>query len=71
MFSKILFLKQNDEIVGVFDDKDIAIEEKVYLKEEFPLDKIVLVSLGMAELSNYPDEYEYAREVGVLDELGA
>ena len=69
MFSKLWFLIQNDEIVGAFDDKDIAIEERVYLEEENPLERVTLHALGVAELSNYPDEFDYARERGFLDEL--
>jgi hypothetical protein len=69
MINKLWFLIQNDEIVGAYDDKDIAIEERIYLKEENPLDRVTMHALGIAELSDYPDEYDYAKERGFLDEL--
>jgi len=68
MNKKLWFLTQNEEVINVFDDRDIAVEERIYLKEENPLDDISLHGLGLVELSNYPDEYEMARERGYLDE---
>ena len=68
MSSTLWFLIQDDEIVDVYEDRDIALEEKVFLKEDNPLDKIVLRSIGMAELKNYPDEYDFAKDRGMCDE---
>ena len=68
MIKKLWFLTHNEEVIAVFDDRDIAIEERIYLKEENPLDEISLQGLGLAELGNYPDEYEMAKDRGYLDE---
>ncbi|MDA3957220.1 hypothetical protein [Oceanispirochaeta sp.] len=68
MKKELWFLTQDDELVDVYDDRDIATEERIYLKEDNPLDTIRLHSIGIAELSNYPDEYEFAQERGLLDE---
>ena len=69
MTSKIWFLEQNDEIVGAYEDQEIAAEERIYLREENPVDKVNMYSLGLWELKNYPDEYEFAEEQGLLDDL--
>lgn len=68
MASKLWFLIQEEELVDVYDDRDIALEERMFLKEDNPLDDILLRSIGMAELQNYPDEYEFALERGFVDE---
>ncbi|MDC7234039.1 MAG: hypothetical protein PQJ58_12470 [Spirochaetales bacterium] len=67
MSKKLWFLTQNDEIVEVFDDRDIAVEERIYLKEENPLDDIFLHSVGLNVIANYPDEFDFARERGALN----
>lgn len=68
MASTLWFLIHDDELVDVYDDRDIALEERIFLKEDNPLDDIVIRSIGMAELQNYPDEYDFAQERGMLDE---
>ncbi|QEN08772.1 hypothetical protein EXM22_12525 [Oceanispirochaeta crateris] len=68
MKKELWFLTQNDELVDVYNDRDIATEERIYLKEDNPLDHITIHSIGFAELKNYHDEYEFAMERGMLDE---
>jgi len=67
MPKKLWFLTQNDEIVDVYDDKDIAMEERIYLKEDNPLDDITIQAIGLEELTNYPDEYDFAKDRGLID----
>jgi len=64
---KLWFLTQNDEIVDVYDDRDIAMEERIYLKEDNPLDTITIQAIGLEELNNYPDEYDFAKDRGFVD----
>lgn len=66
MVQRFFFIEENEEIAGVFTDKDIAREEAIYLKEDHPLDHFRLYSLTMAELENYPDAFEYAEDAGLV-----
>ncbi len=67
MNKQLWFLTQNDVIVDVFDDRDIAAEERIYLKEDNPLDDIFVHSIRLNEIADYPDEFDFAREKGAFN----
>ena len=67
MVQKLYFIEENEELVGVYEDHDDALEEAEYLKEDNPLDHFRLFSLTMNELENYPDAYDYACDSGILN----
>ena len=62
MTEKLWFLKQNDDIVGVFDDYDIALEEKEFLKTENIKDGISLSKRRISSLVVNSEEYILAKE---------
>ena len=62
MIETLWFLKQNDDIVGVFDDYDIALEEKEYLKTENIKDGICLSKKIISNLTMNSEEYKMAKE---------
>ncbi|MDC7242054.1 MAG: hypothetical protein PQJ50_16995 [Spirochaetales bacterium] len=66
MVQRLYFLEENEEIAGVYTDKEEAREEALYLKEDHPLDHFRLYSLTMAELENYPDAFDFAEEAGLV-----
>ncbi|MBB6478894.1 hypothetical protein [Spirochaeta isovalerica] len=66
MSERLWFLSLNDEIVGVFDDYDIAVEEKDFLQEENHKDDVVLRKKFLRKLEKYTDEYDMARERGYI-----
>jgi len=67
MIQRLYFVQENEDLVGVFSDKEDAREEIIYLKEDHPLDHFRLYGFTMAELENYPDEYDYASDAGLLN----
>ena len=67
MVQKLYFVEENQEIVGVYEDHDLAREEAEYMKEDHPLDHFRLFSLTMFELENYPEAYDYASDAGILN----
>lgn len=69
MVQRFYFIEENEEIAGVYMDKEEAREEAIYLKEDHPLDHFKLYSLTMAELENYPDEFEFAEDAGLVQHI--
>ncbi len=67
MIDKLYFIEENEEIVGVYEDHDLALEEAEFMKEDNPLDRFRLYSLTMYELENYPEAYDYAHDAGILN----
>jgi len=66
MVQRFFFIEENEEITGVFTDKEVAREEAIYLKEDHPLDHFRLFSLTLDELENYPDAYDFAEGAGLV-----
>lgn len=69
MVQRFYFIEENEEIAGVYLDREVAREEAVYLKEDHPLDHFRLYSLTMAELENYSEAFEYAEEAGLVQHI--
>ncbi|MBI9097107.1 MAG: hypothetical protein JEY91_01455 [Spirochaetaceae bacterium] len=67
MIENLWFLKQDDDIVGVFDDYEIAVEEKNYLKEETSRHSVTLHKEIISKLVKNTEEYDMAQERGYLD----
>jgi hypothetical protein len=59
---KLWFLKQNDDIVGVFDDYEIALEEKEFLKDQNVKDGVCLQKKIISSLPSGSEEYIMAKE---------
>jgi hypothetical protein len=66
MSRKLWFISEDDDLVGVFDDHEIAREELFYLNEDNPISKYKLYGLTPDELENYSDEYELAKYEGYV-----
>lgn len=66
MIEKLWFLKQNDDIVGIFDDYEIAMEEKDFLIEENSLDTVILRKMDISKIIVHSEEYEMAKDRGYL-----
>ena len=66
MIEKLWFLVLNDDLVGIFDDYDIAIEEKDYLKEENRFDTVVLKKKIISNIPKDSEEYVMAKERGYV-----
>lgn len=62
MIEKVWFLKQNDDVVGVFDDYEIALEEKDFLINENHRDLVSLKKKILSKLSENSEEYIMAKE---------
>jgi hypothetical protein len=66
MFEKLWFLVLNDDLVGIFDDYEIALEEKDYLKEENRYDTVVLKKKIISNIPKNSEEYVMAKERGYV-----
>lgn len=64
MSGKLWFLHLNDDLIGVFDDYEIACEERDFLQDENHKDDVVLKKKDLKKLDKYSDEYEMAKERG-------
>lgn len=63
---KLWFLALNDDLVGIFDDYDIAQEELEYLKEESSKNSVFLKKRIISNLIKNSEEYLLAKERGYL-----
>jgi len=66
MSERLWFLMLNDDVVGVFDDYDIAVEETDFLKEENGENNVVLKRKFLKKLEKNSDEYDLAKEKGYI-----
>ena len=66
MIEKLWFLVLNDDLVGIFDDYEIALEEKDYLKEENRFDTVVLKKKIISNIPKNSEEYLMAKERGYI-----
>lgn len=66
MAEKLWFLVLNDDVVGVYDDYEIALEEKDFLEEENREYKVILKRKDIKDLIEYTVEYELAEERGYI-----
>ncbi|MBB6481362.1 hypothetical protein [Spirochaeta isovalerica] len=68
MSRKLWFIKEESDVIAVFDDRDVAKEELVYLREDDPTGEYKLYGLGMEELEDYGDEYDLAASEGYIED---
>lgn len=66
MSNKLWFISEESEVIGVFDDHEVAREELFYLKEDNPTGRYRVYGFTEAELENYSDEYDLAQSEGYL-----
>lgn len=64
--SKLWFISKEDEVIGVFEDKEVALDELYYIKEDSPASSFKVYSLSFADLENYSDEYDLASSTGLI-----
>lgn len=62
MSEKLWFISENNEAIAVYDSREIAMEELYYRKEDEPTSAFKVYALTIADLANYPDEFELANE---------
>lgn len=60
------FISENGEPISVFSDREQALEESFYLKEENPLERFDIYELSREDLEEYSEEWELARYSGFV-----
>lgn len=66
MDEKLWFLVLNGDVIGVYDDYEIAVEEKEYLEEENYRDEVILKRKNLNKIEEFSVEYELAKERGYI-----
>ena len=67
MSEKLWFIKEESDVIAVFNDRDIASEEMYYLKEDNPTGRFKIHGLSYSELDDYSEEYDLAISEGYLE----
>lgn len=66
MCNKLWFLTQNESIFDLYDDADIAAEEKVFPQKESLNEDIPVRTISMTRITEYSYEFEPAGDRGHL-----
>lgn len=66
MVNKFWFISVDDEVVSVFDDREVAREEMFYLKEDNPTGSYRLYGLHRNELDDYSEENDLVKTEGLI-----
>lgn len=61
MPKKLWFISRNDEVCNVYDDKEVALDELFYLKEDDDSASFKIYSLLNSDLESYDDEFALAK----------
>lgn len=67
MSSKLWFLTDGSNLLGVFDSRHEAEREDQKYQDDPDYEYFETYSLEIDDLEDYPDEYEIAQEFGYLD----
>lgn len=66
MCNKLWFLTQDDYILDAFEDEDVAVEMKLFHRDDRPLNRFFIHSIDSKNLAKYPAEFDVARDRGLL-----